>query len=195
MEFFQALFAVDWSGLIAGAVASGVGLTAVTQLLKTKWLRVPAKTYPRQVTAALAVLVGIISTFATGIELSSLTSFAVFVVVSFIVSGLAYDGVKGLVGEVKEVAGEEPEQHADHVAPHSEETRMVDAHVNQPATKVEMTVTVQKTAAEVAQEILDGVGDWGVRDERKAKVAEAGLDYEEVANHIKKLLAKRKSTS
>lgn len=194
MEFLQSLFAVDWSGLIAGAVASGVGLTAVTQLLKTKWVSIPAKAHPRIVTAVLAVLVGIISTFATGIELSSLTSFAVFVVVSFIVSGLAYDSVKGLVGEVKEIApelaGDEQPQHIDHIAPNQPETQLVDANVN----KVTMSVTLQKTADEVAREIVDGLGDWGRREERKQKIAEAGLDYDEVATKVKKLLEKRKGT-
>lgn len=189
MEFLQSLFAVDWSGLIAGAVASGVGLTAVTQLLKTKWVSIPAKAHPRIVTAVLAVLVGVISTFATGLELSSLTSFAVFVVVSFIVSGLAYDSVKGLVGEVKEVAPElagKIEQADDPVtsAPLNDE----------PVSKVTMSVTLQKTADEVAREIVDGLGDWGRREERKQKIAEAGLDYDEVATKVKKLLEKRKGT-
>lgn len=188
MEFFQSLFAVDWSGLIAGAVASGVGLTVVTQLLKTKWVKVPAKAHPRIVTAVLAVLVGIISTFATGIELSSLTSFAVFVVVSFIVSGLAYDGVKGLVVEVKEVD--------DNIVEKLHHSMTAEATIEpvQEETLPTEPVTPQKTVEEVAREIVNGVGDWGVRDERKQKVTEAGLNYDEVAEKVKKLVAKRKRT-
>lgn len=187
MEFFQALFAVDWSGIIAGAVASGVGLSAVTQLLKTKWVKVPATKYPRIVTAALAVLVGIISTIATGLELSSLTSFIVFVIVSFIVSGLAYDGVKGLVGEVKEV---EPE-HIDHVAPRSDETKIVAAMHNISK------APARKSVAVVAQEVIDGTGDgdgWGNGAVRKERLEAAGYDYDEVQAKVKELVAKQKST-
>lgn len=188
MDFFtflKELFAVDWTGLIAAAVASGVGLAAVTQLLKTKWVKVPAKKYPRIVTAALAVLVGIISTLAVGLELSSLTSLIVFVVISFIVSGLAYDAVKGLVGEVKE-SPVTADHDIDHVEAGPEsETRIVAKTVNEPK---------HKTVDEVAQEIIDGKksdgSSWGNGPDRKTNLEAAGYNYDEVQAAVKKALAK-----
>lgn len=185
MDFFtfiKEIFAVDWTGLIAAAVASGVGLAAVTQLLKTKWVKVPAKKYPRIVTAALAVLVGVISTLAVGLELSSLTSLIVFVIISFIVSGLAYDAVKGLVGEVKE-SPVTADTHIDHEEP---KTTVVAATVNEPVRK--------KSVDEVAQEIIDGVRNdgtsWGNGSDRKASLEAAGYNYDEVQAAVKKALAK-----
>lgn len=194
MELFQALFDIDWSGLIAGAVASGIGLMAATQLLKTEWVAVPARKYPRIVTAVLAVLVGIISTFAAGIELSSLTSFIVFVVVSFIVSGISYDGVRGLVGEVKKVepvlTDDEPDipkTVIDHVSLDSTETRVESAKVNSLGDRL--------TAEQVAQQIIDGVGyngdGWGNGAKRRENLEAEGYDFDEVQSEVKKLLAKK----
>lgn len=187
MDFFQALFAIDWTGIITAAVASGVGLAAVTQLLKTKWVKVPAKKYPRIVTAVLAVLVGIISTFAAGIELSSLTSFIVFVIVSFIVSGLAYDAVHGLVGEVKESpVTPEAVSHVDHVTPN---TRVI-IESDETATKgPEDSIEI------VAQEIIDGKKadgtSWGNGAERKANLEAAGYNFDKVQAKVKELVANK----
>lgn len=185
MDFLHSLFAVDWSGLVTAAVASGAGLTVVTQLLKTKWVSVPASKYPRAVTAALAVLVGIIGTLAAGLELSSLTSLVVFAVVSFIVSGLTYDGVRGLVSEIKhgepEAAGfEDPEQVIElqfQAGPLLEEAKA--------------PVKLKPTVEEVAQQIVDGVGGWGNGDERRKNVRAAGYSFNEVQAKVKELVAKK----
>ncbi len=181
--FISELFAVDWAGLITAAIASGAGLAGITQLLKTKWVKVPATKYPRIVTAVLAVVVGIISTLATGLELSSLTSLIVFVVISFIVSGVAYDAVHGLVGEVKESpVTPETEKQVDHIQPN---TKLVE--------ETENTVTT-KTVDEVAQEIIKGVKDdgstWGNGADRKANLEAAGYNFDEVQSAVKKALAK-----
>jgi hypothetical protein len=99
--FLSDLFAVNWAGLIGAAIASGAGLTVVTQLLKVQWIKVPAKNNPRLVSFALALVVGIISAIASGLVLSSITTLIVFTIIAFIVSGLTYDAVKGLVAEAK----------------------------------------------------------------------------------------------
>lgn len=98
----QELLNVDWTGLIAAAVASGVGITLVTQILKAKWIKVPAKKYPRGIAAMLSWIVGVFGAVAVGIDLSSITSVIVFAIVSFVVSGISYDAIKGLVKESSE---------------------------------------------------------------------------------------------
>lgn len=175
-DLIQGLFAIDWSGVITAAVASGVGLTVVTQLLKTKWVKVPATKYPRAVTAVLAVVVGIIGTLASGLALSSLTSLIVFAVVAFVVSGLAYDGVKGLVKEVKTDDDYHPDMDIQNVE--------IDKYPedNQPEPS---KLNAKPTVDEVAQQIVDGEGDWGNGAERRENVRNAGFNYNEVQAKVK----------
>lgn len=172
-EFFQQLIAVDWGGLIGAAVASGVGLSFVTQLLKNKRIKVPAKKYPRTVSAVLSVLVGIISTVAIGLELSSLASFVVFAVVAFVTSGIAYDVVKRLVQEVKQ---EEPVTHLG----------AVEVSVQTPA-RIETPAAV--SLEDIAQQVI--AGEWGAGTERKDRLEAAGFAYEEVQKTVKELVARK----
>lgn len=163
--FFESLVAVDWPGLVSAAVASGVGLTIVTQLLKSKWVKIPASRFPRVVSVGLALLVGVISTIATGIELSSITSVVVFTVVAFITSGVSYDTVKGLIYEAKDIE-------MDLVSP--EEPK-------EPETA--------QTTPQVAKEVI--AGKWGAGDERKRKLVDAGFDYEQVQSEVRRIIAKK----
>lgn len=186
-DFLHSLLAVDWSTVVGAAVASGAGLTAVTQLLKTKWVAVPARKYPRIVTAVLAVLVGIIGTLASGIELSSISSLVVFAVVSFVVSGLTYDGVRGLVGELKADEAESVPTariHLDHTAPG------LDSDVKEESSSVN-SLSEKLTVEQVAQQIVDGVGDWGNGAARRDTVRDRGYNYSEVQARVKELVAKQ----
>lgn len=103
--FLSELLAVDWAGLVSAAVASGAGITIITQLLKARWIKVPAEKYPRVVSVVMAAIVGIFGAVASGIVLSSITSIVVFTIVAFVTSGITYDYVRGLVVEAK---GEKP---------------------------------------------------------------------------------------
>ena len=103
LAFLTALFSVDWALLIGAAVASGVGLTIVTQLLKSKYIKVPATKYPRTVSVILSFVVGVSGAVVTGLELSSIVSIVVFTIVAFVVSGIVYDKVYGLVTEERKL--------------------------------------------------------------------------------------------
>lgn len=174
-EFFAELFAVDWGGLLGAAVASGVGLSAITQLLKTKWIKVPASKYPRAVTAVLAVLTGIISTLSVGLELSSLASFTVFTVIAFVSSGIAYDVVKRLVAEIKQ----EPTD--DSVTKLGTIQVDVEAKTN--------LADVKKSVEVIAQEVIDGM--WASGETRKTMLETSGYNFDEVQAKVKELLAKK----
>lgn len=100
-QLLSELLAVDWTKLIGTAVASGAGITIVTQLLKTRWLAIPAEKYPRIVSVTLAAILGIFGAVASGIVLSSITNAIVFTIVAFVTSGIVYDYVRGLVGEIR----------------------------------------------------------------------------------------------
>lgn len=100
--FLVELFAVNWATLIGTAIASGAGLTVVTQLLKVRWVAVPAKKYPRAVSFVLALIVGIVGAIASGLVLSSITTLVVFTIIAFVVSGITYDAVKRLVAEIRD---------------------------------------------------------------------------------------------
>lgn len=102
LTIIRELTAVDWAGLIGTAVASGAGITIVTQLLKAKWIAVPASTYPRAVSIILAMIIGIFGAVASGIVISSITSVIVFTIVAFVTSGITYDYVRGLISEIKD---------------------------------------------------------------------------------------------
>lgn len=187
-EFFSQLIAVDWGGLIGAAVASGVGLTFVTQLLKASWVKIPASKYPRAVSAVLAVLVGIISTISVGLELSSLASFVVFAVVAFVTSGIAYDVVKRLVQEVKH---EEPVTHLGDVEAQTLHVDHLKPNIQVVAAKVNETPS-PAAIPDVARDVIKGL--WGHGDERKQRLTEAGFNYDEVQNHVKSLVAKSKKS-
>lgn len=146
VEFFQAmqifvmdLLAVDWAGLIGAAVASGVGLTVVTQALKSRFISVPATKYPRITSLALAFIVGLASAIAAGIEISSITSVVVFTVVAFITSGMAYDKVTSLVSEANQDDDQEsPSYDLDHaeartVTPVKRSVNVSNATVGRPS--------------------------------------------------------------
>lgn len=51
-------------------------------------------------------------------------------------------------------------------------------------------VVPQKTIDELAQEVLDG--KWGVKDERKRRLTEAGYDYDAVQKRVNEILESRK---
>lgn len=190
-EFFSQLIAVDWGGLIGAAVASGVGLSFVTQLLKASWIKVPASKYPRAVSAVLAVLVGIISTISVGLELSSLASFVVFAVVAFVTSGIAYDVVKRLVQEVKQ---EEPVTHLGDVEAQTLHIDHLKPNIQVISAKVNDSPEAP-TLEQVAQEIIDGRkadgSSWGNGPERKTNLEAAGYVYEEVQAKVKELVAQK----
>lgn len=184
-EFFAELFAVDWGGLLGAAVASGVGLSAITQLLKTKWVAVPASKYPRAVTAVLAVLTGIISTLSVGLELSSLASFTVFTVIAFVSSGIAYDVVKRLVSEIKQ----EPIDNSVTKLG----TIQVDVEAKTNLADVKKSVVSDTASAlisldELARQVI--AGEWGAGTERKEKLEAAGHSYDDVQAKVKEVLAK-----
>lgn len=185
-EFFQQLIAVDWGGLIGAAVASGVGLSFVTQLLKAKWIAVPATNYPRAVSAVLAVLVGIISTISVGLELSSLASFVVFAVVAFVTSGIAYDVVKRLVQEVKQ---EEPVTHLGDVEAQTLHIDHLKPNIQVISVKVNDATSEPQKLEEVAHQVI--AGEFGSGTERKEKLEAHGYDYDEVQAKVKELVAQK----
>lgn len=185
-EFFSQLIAVDWGGLIGAAVASGVGLSFVTQLLKASWIKVPASKYPRAVSAVLAVLVGIISTISVGLELSSLASFVVFAVVAFVTSGIAYDVVKRLVQEVK---SEEPVTHLGDVEAQTLHIDHLKPNIQVISAKVNDASPEPRTLEDVARQVI--AGDFGSGTERKEKLEAHGYVYDEVQAKVKELVAQK----
>lgn len=192
-EFFQQLIAVDWGGLIGAAVASGVGLSFITQLLKAKWIAVPASKYPRAVSAVLAVLVGIISTISVGLELSSLASFVVFAVVAFVTSGVAYDVVKRLVLEIKQEQpvtelGDVKAQtlEIDHLKPN---IQVIAAKVN-PGPEATQSAPDAGQIEQVARDVM--AGKYGRGSARRMSLEKAGFNFEEVQAKVKELVAQNR---
>ena len=66
----------------------------------------------------------------------------------------------------------------------------VDYDVIPAVPETEITVEPAKTVDELAQEVLDG--KWGIGDERKKRLTEAGYDYAAVQKRVNELLEEKK---
>lgn len=179
METILALFNIDWPAIIAGAIASGIGISAIAQLLKSAWIKIPARANPRIVTASLSILVGVINTIASGVAPNSLTNIIVFAIVSFIVSGVAYDSVKGLVAEVKDKAVD------------AENTVEGEANddTSPPADDIHEAIDREREIEQVAIEVIKG--QWGAGSARRDLLKKHGFDFDEVQAKVKEVLAKK----
>lgn len=189
-EFFAELFAVDWEMLLGAAIASGVGLSAITQLLKAKWVKIPAQKYPRAVTAVLAVLTGLISTLAVGLELSSLSSFVVFTVIAFVTSGMSYDVVKRLVAEIKNEPADDSVTKLGTVEIDVVAKQNLTEAKKEASAEVANAIQIDKKSVEViAQEVIDGM--WASGETRKTMLETSGYNFDEVQAKVKEMLAKK----
>jgi hypothetical protein len=83
ISFFTALF------------LSGVGVTIATQILKLKWIPVPATKYPRVTAAVASVVATLVSIYVSGLHflLVGVWQYVAFILGVFIVSAVTYEHV------------------------------------------------------------------------------------------------------
>jgi hypothetical protein len=91
VQFFSALF------------LSGVGVTVATEILKSKYIPVPASKYPRLTAALASVVATIVSIYVTGIHffLSNIWEYVAFALGVLILSAVTYNHIiKGSIAQV-----------------------------------------------------------------------------------------------
>lgn len=97
IEFIKLIFYVA-----TVAIGSGWIVTALTQLLKWKAIKIPAQKYPTVIAVILSALLAIPAVFLTGlIEVAGWWSYAVIAVASLFVSVESYDTVKNAILQLK----------------------------------------------------------------------------------------------
>jgi hypothetical protein len=74
---------------------SGVGVTVATQILKAKYIPVPAQKYPRLVAAVASVIATFVAIYASGLHfvLVGWWQWLAFGVGSFVVSAMTYNHI------------------------------------------------------------------------------------------------------
>lgn len=98
IEFVQLTFYVATVALGGGFITS-----ALTQLLKWKFIAVPASKYPTVVAAVLSFIIAVPAVYLTGlVEVVGWLSYLVIGVASLFVATQSYDTVKSAIKQLKE---------------------------------------------------------------------------------------------
>lgn len=87
----------------AAAVLSGWAVMATTQLLKWKLLLAPAKKWPRETAAALALVTGLGAVWVLDLViLDNVVGWLVYLVATVLVATQSYDAIRALVNKYRE---------------------------------------------------------------------------------------------